>query len=315
MRSAQVDELKLELFDRLGVLTAGAVSAQAFATGRWPIPGVALGKTKKGRSFQLAVVASQGHDPKHLQKIRRAAAGELEVVKLGVCEPRITSNWSKQPHDPGEIGQQVGPLGQPWVGTGSMFMRAAAGRRQILQLTNEHVVGLGAPKGRMMHQGGRQHGPVYATGGIDLRAMNPVDCGSIAMLDGYDFFPAWDHGLKGEIRSVRSPNEDDLGQRATETGQTEGTLYGTLWAIDLDNQPVAFDRGIGYFENMTVWVGEDGRPFSVPGHSGAVIIMLHDRAAVAHLNAGGRDSSGVDRTLALDLPASMMAAGGLPEVL
>lgn len=317
MRSfAQVQECKLEVMEELGRVDSAEASARFEVTGKQVVPGLSLGVGRKGpKAFELVVVTRGVTDPLLLDRTIRLASGEARVVKLGAPpRPRITSAWSKKPKKVGEIGQQVGPDDAAWVGTGSLYGRMA-GTGLYAQLTNRHVVGLLSRAGRRMHQGRKPLG-AFAVGSLNVPNShgNLTDAASIALDDGYEFYPRWDHGLKGNLRKVRPPNEDDLGSPFSNTGQTVGTRYGAPTAGDLDDFPVGYDEGLVYYDNVWMLDNGFGKAFSAPGHSGAACVSLQDAAAVLHLYAGG-PADGIDRTFALDMVASMMAAGMVPELL
>lgn len=317
MRSfAQVQECKLEVMEELGRVETASASARFEVTGKKPVPGLSLGVGRTGKAFELVIVARGGTEPEVLERATKLAAGEARVVELWEApEPRITSAWSKKPKKVGEIGQQAGPDDAAWVGTGSLFGRLA-GTGLYAQLTNRHVVGLLARIGRRMHQGRKPLG-AFAAGSTNVPEShgNLADSASIALDDGYEFYPRWDHGLKGNIVKVREPNEEDLLAPFSNTGQTVGTRYGYCTALDLDDFPVGYDEGLVYYDNVAMLDNAGGKAFSQPGHSGAACVSLRDAAAPLHLYAGVLDSQGVDRTFALDMVAAMMAAGMVPELL
>lgn len=283
----------------------------AHATGRAVIPGAGIGITKVGRSYKVLLYTS---DANLVRKIRRESAGELVHRPFQVATPRITSTWSKQPHRVKFIGNQAGPVGDPWVGTGGIFVVAVDNPEVILQITNEHVTGLGAQRGKRMHQGGKVYGSVWQVGGISFIAPNEFDVGSVALAP-TEFWSRWDHGIDHDIEGIRDPNPDDIGREATNTGQTEGTMRGICDGIRIHGIGVDHGNGrVAIFNNRTAFRTPGGGSFSVGGHSGATIVMVHDRHAVALLDSGGI-SRGEDITFSSSLPGAIRAAGGVPELI
>lgn len=288
-----------------------APGIRAYADGR-TLP-VALGIGRQGEEFRLAIF---GSDPVVAAELSARAAGEADVYVLDRIEPRVTSSWAKQPHERIGIGRQIGPVGFGWVGTGGVIVRATADPTIVLHVTNEHVVGERAPRGRVMHQGGRSYGAVWKTGGLVFDALNRFDVATVAIDRSRKWNATYEQGIDDNLAGLRRITPDDIGRRFTNTGQTRGTMFGHCIAVDVRDVAVGYDGGVARFQDQAAFVGEDGNPFSVGGHSGSTIVCVDDKHAVALLFAGGRDAAGRDVTFGnADLPGAISAAGGFPHLI
>jgi hypothetical protein len=288
-----------------------AVGIRAYSDGR-TLP-VALGVGRAGDSFRLAIFSS---DPVVADQLVARAAGEADVYLIPTVSPRVTSSWAQQPHDIIGIGRQVGPVGLGWVGTGGIVVRSAEDAKVLLHVTNEHVTGERAPRGRVMHQGGRSYGVVWRTGGLSFTVSNRYDVGTVAIDRTRRVNATYEHGIDDNLRGIRRMTPDDVGRRFTNTGQTRGTMFGSCVAVDVRDLAVGYNGGVARFVDQAAFLGENGKPFSVGGHSGSTIVCVDDRHAVALLFAGGRDATGRDLTFAAaDLPGAITAGGGIPELL
>ena len=298
-----------EISDDVG--TVPWMEVHTASTGDRALP-AALGIGKKDSEFRLAVF---GEDPAVVAAIAARANGEADEYVIPMLQPRVTSGWTQQPRDPLVIGQQVGPVGLGWVGTGGLYVRAAEDPTVILQITNEHVTGEHAPRGRVMHQGGRNYGVVWKVGGLSFAASQKYDVGSVAVDRGRAINPLFDHGIDDNLVGIRRMAPDDIGRQFANTGQTRGTMFGSCLAVDVRDVRVGYDGGVGRFHDQAVFVGRDGQPFSVPGHSGSTIVCVSDKHGCALLFAGVRDALGRDLTFAnADLPGAVVAAGGTPQL-
>ncbi len=274
---------------------------------------IGLGVGRTGDQYRLAIFAS---DPLAAESLALKANGEADIYLIDKIEKRVTSTWAKQPHEIIGVGRQVGPVGFGWVGTGGVIVPAADDPHLTLQITNEHVTGEGAPRGRVMHQGGRSYGAVWKVGGLRFDLPQRWDVGSIAVDRVRRINPTYEQGLDDNLAGIRRMTPDDIGRRFTNTGQTSGTMFGPCIAVDVRDVAVGYDGGVARFTDQCAFVGENGLPFSVGGHSGSVIVCVEDKHACALLFAGGPDSQGRDVTFANgDLPGAITAAGGVPELI
>ncbi len=288
-----------------------APGVRAYSDGR-TLP-VALGVGRAGSEFRLAIFSS---DQIVADELVASAAGEADVYLIPWVSPRVTSSWTQQPHEIIGIGRQVGPVGLGWVGTGGIVVRSSEDDKVLLHVTNEHVVGERAPRGRVMHQGGRSYGVVWKTGGLSFDVSNRYDVGTVAIDRTRRINATYEQGLDDNLLGIRRMTPDDVGRRFTNTGQTRGTMFGSCIAVDVRDLAVGYNGGAARFTDQAAFVGEDGKPFSVGGHSGSTIACVNDKHAVALLFAGGRDGQGRDVTFAnADIPGAIVAGGGIPKLL
>lgn len=297
MRLESIQQAKADIFSALSVDRVG-VSAQATDES------VSVGVTRRGtdeEAFKAAIFASS---PELGRLALEAVNGEGEVHIVPHVTTRVTRDWVQRERRPLEIGQQIRPEGANWVGTGSLFIRSG-------QTTNRHVAGMNARLGDVMLQGNKRYGEVSGLGPISFTQRNRYDVAIVRVDEDIEARLRWDWGLLGDVRYIRTATPDDIGREAVNTGQTIGTQRGYLYATGVDNVPVGYDEGVAWYDDLLVFM-RDGGPFSVGGHSGSAIHMVHDSACVALLFAGGPDSSGRDLTYACDMAGAIRHAGHEP---
>ena len=291
--------------------------ARAFteATGKRSIPGVSLGKTRErvGGPLRLAVFTS---DYQLGAAIKAHAAGEAVVYMTEVALPRVTANYTKKVHRTKFMGVQVMPDHMRWVGTGSIFVPLAEDPTKVGQVTNRHVTGFTMRRGDLMRQGGERY--AWHVGHSNFSTSVPIQFDSAVngLNEGVQFYPRWSDGLDANLAGIRRMRDSDLQQTFVHTGQTIGTRQGRCIATDIDDHYINYgEMGVAQLTDHAAFVADDGRPFSVGGHSGSTIISVRDRMAVALLDSGGPGPGGLDITYAsADLPGSIRAAGGIPEL-
>jgi len=261
-------------------------------------------------SFRLAIF---GSDPVVAEALARKAHGEADVYLIDRVEPRVTSAWVQQPHEIIGIARQIGPVGAGYVGTGGEIVRASEDPNLWLQITNRHVGGLESVRGRIMHQGGRTYGVFWTGPRISFTSSQPFDGCSIAVDPSREINTLYEQGIDNNLRGFRRMTTEDVGRRFTNTGQTRGTMFGRCIATDIRDLLVGYGEGTGRFHDQAAFVGEDGKPFSVGGHSGSLIVCMDDEQGCARLFAGGPDSQGRDVTFGnANLPGLIEACGGIP---
>lgn len=288
------------------------VRAFAEAIGQPPPPLVSAGVCRAGKKFGLMAFAMTPEQA-HYAKSRAPKGIPFEVRVMPGIHARITREFAQQKQRPLIIGQQIRPHGAPWVGTGGLYV-PSADRRACLQVTNSHVVGLRAQAGTPMTQGGEVYGYVYRNNGIVIGGVQEVDVASVAVIQGLEGYFDWESGIDDVLAGIESVTPDDLDQGFTNTGQTRGTMFGNCIAIEIDGQPIGYDEGHAWLNNLSAYAKPGVGEFSVAGHSGSTIVRVSDRKAKSLLFAGGPDSNGDDITFGCDLPKAILAAGGLVEV-
>lgn len=295
--------------------TTPQARAYAASTGRRHIPGVSIGKgrAKPEGAFRLALFTE---DAALAEKISAKVAGEADVYLRGLAEPQVTANFTKRAHRVKFIGNQVMPDHQRWVGTGSLFVPMADDPTTPIQITNRHVTGFGMRRGDLMRQGGKRYAWHVAHSNFSTSVPIRHDCSGNALDAGLTYEPWKDRALDDDIAGIRAIRDSDLQREMVHTGQTIGSRKGRCIATDLDIHYINYGaEGVAELLGHCAFVADDGKPFSVGGHSGATIVSVRDRMAVALLDSGG-PSGGQHITYADgDLPSAIRVAGGLPRLM
>ncbi len=290
-------------------------AAKAFSesTEDAPIPGAAVGYTKKGKSFRLFVLA---RDLKQADTIKSYAPKETDIVYTPkVPKARATAQFFQRTQKVLVSGSQISPLGMPWVGTGSLPVPSAEDPNVLLWMTNNHVAA-GVNKllpGHVINQGNKAIGSLYRYVPISFTATNMTDAASIKLRN-VDVLTRWSHVFDSDIKGIRSTQPEDMNQEVGNDGRTIGSQKGEYIAMGVKGQPVAYDNGIAYFNNVTVATKPGGGDFSQGGHSGASMIAGRDLHATNLLFAGGPDHTGRDLTFGVDMPYAIRSCGGLVKL-
>jgi len=171
------------------------------------------------------------------------------------------------------------------------------------------VTGMDSPLGREMRQGSRRYGELDAHGAIDPNDAHH-DVSLVKVDESQDARLRWDWGLLDNVAGIRSARHDEIGDRATVTGQTDGTQHGILYATGVDNLPVGYDEFTAWYSDLMIFLDPKGGAFSLPGYSGSSIHMMSDKHCVGLLFAGGPDQQNRDLTFASDMPGAIRWAGG-----
>ena len=289
-----------------------AVAAFDAVTGMPPILGASVGTTRANKrtgDYKVAVFAT---DHRIAAKIVAEAKGEAIVTMVPEVKARATGRYMQKHHARTKlIGEQWEPAHRRHVGTASVPVKLPGGGTG--KLTNTHVVEETARPGDTMLQAGSRDGVVWGLSGIDYRVPNAVDSAIIGLRKGKRYSTT-DPGLRRRAAGFRRRKPSDVGHEFTKTGRTTGTTFLRCIAVGVHGQPIAYERGIAYVNNLGVYTGRDSVDGSAGGDSGSVIAALRDAYYVDLLFAGGPDSRGQDLTFACDVIDSIMAANGIPEI-
>lgn len=120
------------------------------------------------------------------------------------------------------------------------------------------------------------------------------------------FFEPWSYQGIGTIK--KSPVTDRFSVlRVTKRGRTTGVTRGVVSAFELDGVQIDYGTashpGVVTYDDQIEVIGSPvTKDFSQPGDSGSFIIDLDTMKVYALLYGGGRDSQGIDRTLAHFIP-------------
>jgi hypothetical protein len=236
-----------------------------------------------------------------------AAPPSLADARRG-SGPRQDGSWFRKRRRPLEAGLSVGHTAITAGTIGFIVEDADA----FYLLSNNHVLANvnEASPGDLIVQPGRADaaravrnivGVLDRFIPISFSRSNVVDCAVASLLESIEFYVGWTEALPGRIRGVRPLSEDDLGLKVRKAGRTTGVTRGIVTQVEIDRLRV--DMGepdtprVATFSDQFEVIGEDGRPFSLGGDSGSLIVD-EDGFAVGLLFAGGQDTRGIDLTFA-----------------
>lgn len=256
--------------------------------------GVAPGKS--GKDFRLAVrIQSRGMEGSpELERIRKAARGEVEERYVGRIFKRAASLRTRR--RPLVIGSSIGHF-RITAGTLGCFVSTKSGGRRVL--SNNHVLAdeNGGKKGDAVIQPGDFDGgtrPSDTIGALDRfvrlkkTAPNLVDAALATIRAGI----AADETTLDDLGPLQgtSTAPPSAGMEVHKIGRTTGTTSGRVTAFELDNVIVTYDLGDLRFDGQLEIEGAGSGPFSRGGDSGSLVVDA-GFDAVALLFAGG-DSGG-----------------------
>jgi hypothetical protein len=226
----------------------------------------------------------------HIDRIRKAARGEVDVRYVGQIVKRATP-WYRRRGRPLRIGLSVGHYNIT-VGTLGAFIRRRSDNALGI-LSNNHVL---ADENRGSagddnlqpgkYDGGTRPNDVIGALARFVRLstskVNFVDC-AVGILK-----PSIGHVLEikgvGQLTGVGPVPETRA--RVSKLGRTTGLTRGRVTAFELDNVIVGYDIGNLRFDGQIEIEGAGAGPFSDGGDSGSLIVD-GDRRGVGLLFAGG----------------------------
>jgi len=316
MRSDSVRALKAELAAEVIAQAGDSIAARSFfEASRPPTPDDAsLGIARLPNGEHLLAIRTP--HPEVAERLAARARGEADV-RLVRAERRPTDARLAARVRPLEPGVQVGMAGRNFVGTLGFFGRDSAG--VLYGVSNAHVV---ADQGRALpgHRIGQPNaldernliGLLAAFAPYSPSVPNLADVGSVRLdrsgLEVLVGFHAAAERNAGRLRGARRLGPEDLGLEVRKVGRSTGAQAGRVTVVELDGLGVAMDAFTPRFDDATEVSGGPSTDFSAPGDSGSLIVDL-DGWGVAHLFAGGRDSTGEDFTYGLALPHALAAVG------
>ncbi|HEV8239976.1 MAG TPA: hypothetical protein VGS57_11460 [Thermoanaerobaculia bacterium] len=273
--------------------------------------GVAPGKS--GKDFRLAVrIQSRGVEGSaELERIRKAAKGEVEERFVGRVFKRAAPLRSRR--RPLVIGCSIGHF-RITAGTLGCFVSTKSGQRRAL--SNNHVLAdeNRGKKGDAVIQPGDFDGgtrPSDTMGALDRfvrlkkTAPNLVDAALATIRAGIAIDETTLDGL-GDLQGV-STAPLGVGMDVHKVGRTTGTTSGRITAFELDNVVVTYDIGDLRFDDQVEIEGAGSGPFSRGGDSGSLIVDEGFRA-VALLFAGGETGGGNGQGLTFANPIGAVLA-------
>lgn len=302
MRLDSARELKLELTSSVvgSVMRTAARRASTMAVSAQPISDVdptfrtlAVGISPfSGKQYRIAVRVQRRAllEGPHIDRIRKAAKGELDVRYVGKIVKRATP-WYQRRGRPLRIGLSVGHYNIT-CGTLGAFVRRRSDN-VVGILSNNHVLAdenRGSAGDDILqpgkHDDGKRPGDVIASLGRFVRLSsskaNFVDC-AVGILKERIRHVLEIKGL-GQLVGVGPVPESKA--RVTKLGRTTGITKGRVTAFELDNVIVSYDIGNLRFDGQIEIEGAGTGPFSDGGDSGSLILDSELRG-VALLFAGG----------------------------
>lgn len=210
---------------------------------------------------------------------------------------------------PLEMGAQIGMANMGFVGTLGCFVRDAAGVLYIL--TNSHVA---ADEGRATL--GHVIGQPFGTKPVGTLAKfipfkpsgNRVDAALVKVDAGIESLSRFNGAIASNVVGARAIGPSDLGRSVWKIGRTTEARAGKITAVEVDDLPVGYDSGVLRFDDQIEVSGGLSTDFSAGGDSGS-LILDDDGIALGLLFAGGRDSTGEDRTYGNPLTVVLEALG------
>jgi hypothetical protein len=242
----------------------------------------------------------------------RAPRRSAQPQRRAPARPAAIRNRNRHRPIPG--GVSIAPLNEDYVGTLGCFVRRVRnGTEQIFALSNNHVLAdvntlaVGTP----IVQPGPETAPTtpadaFATLSSFIPIRFPTSRGS-RPVNRFDAAIAriTDAQLirTGSMLDIANYTPDLAapvpGTAVTKSGRTSGVTTGTITAIQVNgvqvNYGTRFSPRIAVFNEVIEIVGDDDRPFSMPGDSGSVILERRTGRPVALLFAGdGRTTDACD---------------------
>ncbi len=134
---------------------------------------------------------------------------------------------------------------------------------------------------------------------ISFQRSNLVDCAVAELFPDMEFWLGWTEAIPGVVSGVREVSVDDLERPVTKAGRTTGVTSGRITSVNVDqlqvNMGTEANPLIAQFSDQIEVIGDNGKPFSLGGDSGSLIVDTTGKA-VSLLFAGGEDENGIDIT-------------------
>jgi hypothetical protein len=242
----------------------------------------------------------------------RSGSSRRTASRTAPASTAAITNRSRIRPIPG--GVSISPLGARYVGTVGCFVKGvSAGAEQLFALSNNHV---------MANVNNLPTGTVIVQAGPESAATDPAD--SFATLSNFlplqfptsrferrtNLFDAaiaqvTDATLIGRGQILGIPNYSVKltsvvpGMTVTKSGRTTGVTTGTVTGTHVNGVQINYgtqtNPRIAIFDDAIQTVGDGGRPFSLPGDSGSVILERSTGRPIALLFAGdGRSTTACD---------------------
>lgn len=326
MRLDSVRELKARLIHELVLRPMAA--ARRLDARALPLPALGIAKRSRG-DYRLAVRVRKPPEAMPIvDLIAEEARGEADIRFVGAIHPmpapkdppaRLAAShaWVRRRQRPLIIGCSVGHAAAS-AGTIGCFVRPSGGSpKGLMLLSNNHILALenAARRGDPIVQPGIADGGQMSRDTVARLARritlrpgrtNRADAACAALIDNAAVEP-------GELRGLGSLNRRaaeavDIGQEVAKIGRTTGLTRGRVTAIELDNVLVDYDLGRVRFDDQIEVEGLRGRPFSLGGDSGALVVTENLEPA-ALLFAGSERGGSSGRGLTYATPIQVVFQG------
>lgn len=224
---------------------------------------------------------------------REWRAYPVEVVPLPIQNPyAAVPNRLRARPIPG--GVSVAPYSAGYVGTLGCILHRDNG--ELLALSNNHVLaGTNSyTAGTQICQCGPENVPTQPADvfavladiiplSFDAQVPNEFDVATARIINGDDAGTGMMLGISSY--SPGSVTQLQPGIRVTKSGRTSGVTTGTVVSV-VQNVQVNYDAQIAVFSESYQIAGDEGRPFSLPGDSGSLVLRLDSGGPAALLFAG-----------------------------
>jgi hypothetical protein len=315
-RRARADAGEAGRFDAVAAASALAVSAAPVNTLRQIHRSLALGITRSGRQYRIAVRVQRSAlmASPLVERIVAQANGEADVRLVGRIGTRLPAGatsvaWNRGRIRPLAIGSSVAHVNVT-MGTIGAFVERNG---RIYILSNNHILAdenRGSRGDAVLQPGALDSGEDPADRVATLSWYVPLTPAGVNFVDAAlaEVDPALDvdsrllRGIAGGADchlAGLGPDFLDEGTAVHKLGRTTGATEGRVTAFELDNLVVAYGIGNLRFDRQIEIDGTGNAAFADSGDSGALIVNA-GMQAVALLFAGGGSggSSGLGLTYA-----------------
>lgn len=251
------------------------------------LPALALGISKIGTQHRLAIRVQQRSlmEGRLLDELEKKAKGEVDIQFIGTVTKRAGLGycpgncWQKSDLRPMLIGGSIAHH-RVTAGTIGAFVKDDYGTYVLSNnhiLANENRANVGDP---ILQRGAADGGKLGTQNvgvlqrwlALDATANDNVDA-AIARIDQADINPSLLRGIKnGSNQHLGEAVPVEIGATVFKIGRTSHTTYGEVSSIEMSQVTVRYDIGDIPFTNFIEIKSVDGKPFSLPGDSGAVIV-------------------------------------------
>jgi hypothetical protein len=263
-------------------------------------PAIALGiAAGEGESFSLAVRVQDRRalDGPAIERIKRSAAGEVDIRYIGRPVPAALSAWHRSRCEPMRSGTSIGSEAQRTTGSLGCFVEPEEGGPLHL-VSNSHVLagwGKGHRGDEILQPGwddqGRRHPAVANLAElVDLRSkqVSADDCAVAELVE-----PS-----AADVTPGLETVGPQVGEAVSKDGRTTGSTKGNVLAMEVGPVEMDYPRPLGrlVFDELIEVEGEGALRFADRGDSGAVVFAGSSQVLgllFAVTRRGGHNGRGV----------------------